>query len=152
MDWIMTAKKSTKNKLPADYACSDLLNVWRDSYREIFGNEYSSAHYRGYELHKLKELLDEHGVYEILLAMKSALQDGCDLVYYFYSNIERYLPHSYYSKYYYLIGKYGTCDLRTDMFNLSVLEKKWSPNANTIRSMGEIIDRFDIFLQAKNLV
>ena len=145
------ALSAKKKKSFAEYNCVDVLSVWNKRYLDIFGEYYSTSQFIGYDQNMLKELLEGYGIYDILLAIDSALQNGCSNIKYFYDAVEKYLPNSKYSKYYYLIEKYGTKDLQKELIDLSVLESKWSPSSNTMDMIDRIVDKFETFLQAKNL-
>ena len=126
----------------------DLTQIWCDLFRE--------AHQKNYPLKLsdsgiIRNLSDMYGNYELLLCMEKGIANGDSNITYLASNMERYFSGSEYVKYYYLIEKYGTKDMKELLMELSVLESRLLPTASSQNRIDEIIEEFDKILDNKKI-
>ncbi len=140
-----------KFKSPDKFTSQDLLNFWRVKYEKVYGLEYTTRSFGGLELKCLKELLQWRDIYAVLLGIQVGLEEGENSIRYFCDNIDKYIIDSEYSKYYFLIGEYGEEKEKQLLVDLGVLETKWLPSSKTFTDIKAIIDKFDIWLEFKNL-
>lgn len=131
------------------YTSKDLFNYWSEVYKIKHGVSYSHREFGGTELSRLKEALETHGVYAVLLAIKKGIKDGQRSIRFFCENINRYIVDTNYAKYLFLIKTCGSLELKALLVELGVLETKWSQNNRSKKRLAEIVQKFDDWCEIK---
>lgn len=140
----MSTKKSYDK-----YTSKDLFKYWSDTYKTKHRVNYSHREFGGMELNRLKEILERHGVYATLLAIKKGIEDGQRSVRFFYENIDRYILETNYAKYLFVIRNFGPPELKALLVELGVLETKWTPSVRSKKRLEEIVQKFDDWCEIK---
>ena len=138
------ANKSKKNI--EKYTVKDIFKIWQDSYKLKHGEQYRV---KMHEVALLDKLLQNYGVYEVLLGIDKSMDNRDYNIQYFYDNFDRYVTGSDYVKYHYLIRRYGTKALKHDLLQLEILESRLLPSTITMQKIEDIVQRFETFLMPR---
>ena len=139
-----------QQKLFSKWTARDILNYWYEIYSKHNNESYSHGDFIGKELKIFRELLDSHDVYSILLAIEKGIQNGETLIKYFNINIDKYAPETIYSKYFFIIDKFGPVELREKLLSLSTYETQWIPSATTNQKISDLVKLFDEWIVKNN--
>lgn len=128
-----------KNKhVIEDYTATDLKEYWCNQYNKKYNEAYSPHGFGGTELKNLKQLLQDYDIYTILLALQKALEDNCQSINIFCSNIEKYITNYEFPKAVYYCLTYGNEKIQQKLQELLILESSWLPTANTLQKKEQI--------------
>ena len=88
----MKKQHSHQKKLPEQYNARDLLSYWDSLFEEYYKRDYQSSRL-GQDMHILKSLLEENGVYNVLLGLERAIKNGVTSIQFLEDNFVRnYVP------------------------------------------------------------
>ena len=121
--------KKRKEKRPEDYNTHDLRRFWCEQYSLVREGEYQTHGYGGHELHALKQLLDSHDIFMLLLAIVDGLRKGEESIVFFSQRINEYLPKCENPMIEYYVAMFGREETVTRHKRLKYLESQWLPTA-----------------------
>ena len=128
------------------YTVKDIRDFWSSEFLKEHQTEYASRGFVGNELHLLKQVIEEYGVYATLLAISNGIRSGEIAIKYFVDSISDYLPSTQYAKYVFLIRMNNNDKAKNLLNKLLFLESKWIPSGDDHVKKIDLINELDTLL------
>lgn len=125
------------------FTATDLRRYWLDRFRRVTGKEYFPGSWAGRELQELKGVLASYNVWDVLLAIRTAVREGESSIHFFCENIRQYLTDSRQPRLQFLVLEHGGPEQKKLWLEYSVYETKWLQNAADLEKLENLASQLE---------
>ena len=112
-------------KTAEKYTPTDIIQIWKVEFRKITNSNYASAASPFNEIKLARALLDNYGVYHVLLSISAAIKSGIVTFKEFFEQYELIMPDTQYAELTYYVQKNGDGEIKNKWRRLMMLESEW---------------------------